>query len=244
MSDAQSSFRLAKREDDLIGQPLEVYHLAHDLRGPLNSILGFTELLLDGIEGPLNDYQEADITAIHQSAQNLLRLINTVVDLSKLEAQRLELNLEPINLLEVIETILAFDFGTNKPAHIELCAELPATLPPINGQPDRVEQMIMNLLRFGFKTKTAQVVIRATSDDHFVTVEVDVGPETFSEEELTAYFQLGVILDATGHSHLTRGGVDLPLVRQLADLHQAELGHQSKSGEGTVFWLKFPRVAQ
>ena len=69
---SDKSFLLQKQAGNSSRQPLEVYHLSHDLRGPLNSILGFAELLVEGIEGPLNDVQIEDISAIHQSAQTLL----------------------------------------------------------------------------------------------------------------------------------------------------------------------------
>jgi signal transduction histidine kinase len=91
-------------------EPFEVYHLSHDLRGPLNSILGFTELLLEEIEGPLTDIQKEDILAINQSAQNLLHLINTMVDLSKFDAGRMEFNLGEVALDQVVNTVLASDF--------------------------------------------------------------------------------------------------------------------------------------
>src|SRR6185503_13419133 len=109
------SFALQKKVADPSQQPLEVYHLSHDLRGPLNSILGFAELLLEGIEGPLNETQQADMTAIYQSAQNLLYLINTLVDLSKLEANHLIFDFKSVDLNQIIEGMVTSDFGAVKP---------------------------------------------------------------------------------------------------------------------------------
>lgn len=97
------SLKLQKHASDPARQPLEIYHLSHDLRGPLNSILGFAELLLEEIEGPLNETQHADVSAIYQSAQNLLHLINMMVDLSKLEANRLKLDFKAVNLAEAVK---------------------------------------------------------------------------------------------------------------------------------------------
>ena len=141
----KKQFVLSPQMSDPSRQPLEVYHLSHDLRGPLNSILGFSELLLEGIEGPLTEYQEADITAVYQSAQNLLSLINNLVDVSKLEAGRLKLDFGAVDVEGVVQNILSFDFGPNKPEQVELISTITEALPPVRGDRDRVEQMIMSL---------------------------------------------------------------------------------------------------
>jgi signal transduction histidine kinase len=222
------------------GQSLELRHLAHDLRGPLNSILGFSELLIDGIEGPLNEYQYADITAIYQSAGNLLRLIDAVVDLSRCEANELSLSFESVDLYEVIDNILIHDFGSTKPETIALTTDLPDDLPPVHGQADRIEQMIIDLVRFGFKLDTDQITIGGRYDDVFVTIVVDVGPEVISAEELEMIFQLVVTTDSAGHTHLTRGRIELPLIRRLAEIHNGRVWGESTE-TGTRFHLELPR---
>src|SRR4030095_11379092 len=102
----EKSFALQKEAVHPSHQPLQLYHLSHDLRGPLNSVLGFSELLLEGLEGPLNEVQIEDITAIRQSATTLLNLINVVVDLSRLEADRLVLTFKLVELEPVIAKVL------------------------------------------------------------------------------------------------------------------------------------------
>jgi len=236
MNHINGSFNLNKGDN----QRLELYHLGHDLRGPLNSILGFTELLLDGIEGPLNEYQLADIQAINQSAHNLLRLINNVVDISKLEHNRLGLSFVGVDILDKINRVLQYDYGTAKPNTLNLTANLPPQLPFVHGNPDRIEQMIMGLIYFSFKVPTNQVNVTAYLEDNFVTILFDIGLEFFSPEKCENLFTLGTQLDNAGHSRLNPGGLDLPLVHWLAQVHAGTLQVESSVAEGTQFYLKLP----
>lgn len=223
-------------------QPLELYHLSHDLRGPLNSILGFCELLLEGIEGPLNENQESDIAAVYQSAQNLLGLISSLVDLSKLEADRLIFDFGPVNLDKVFNNVLGFDFGTSKPEQVELVAKLPDSLPPLAGDADRIKQMVMNIIRFAFRTaKTGQVVLTAESNnDQTVTIQVDIETLVLPTDQLAQLFELVVHTDSAGRSELGLGRLELPLVRGLATAHQGQVWAESEEGRGTTLYLKLP----
>lgn len=221
--------------------PLEVHHLAHDLRGPLNSILGFTELLLDGIEGPLNEYQSADISAINQSARNLLYLINTVVDLSKLEANGLTLSPSAVDLAQIIYKVVNADFGTIKPANIQLTVDLPDNLPSVHGQPNRVEQMLTAVFRFAFRKQTETIALTATHDTKTVRLDMVVRPYNLDNYE--AIFRPIATIDNHGHSHLGPGGIDLPLAYQLAKIQQIEVQAERIQSEGTKFSLTFTQAA-
>ena len=237
----KKSFVVSEKMSDPSRQPLEVYHLSHDLRGPLNSILGFSELLLEGIEGPLTEYQEADITAIYQSAQNLLRLINELVDVSKLDAGRLKFDFGVVDVEAAIRNILSFDFGPNKPEKVELVSSVTEALPPVRGNQDRVEQMIMNLVRFGFKrVKSGQIVIKAESKDKMVIIQVILGGVELSREEMSELFKLVVHVDSAGRSELGPGGLALPLAQGLAELHQGEVWVERDELNGTTFYVQLP----
>ena len=230
---------LSRPMADSTRQPVEVYHLSHDLRGPLNSILGFSELLLEGVEGPLTEYQVADITAIQQSAQNLLRLINTLVDLSKLEADRLKFDLVEVDLSAVIQKVLTFDFGGNKPEKVELVADIPADLPPVWGDRERIEQMVLSLVRFAFKKKkSGQVVIGAASAGQTVTIRVSFSEVELAPAELADLFELVVHVDQAGRSELGPGGLELPLVQGLAEKHNGRVWVESDREQGTIFYLQ------
>lgn len=240
-SDTENNFVVSPKMSGSAAQPLEVYHLSHDLRGPLNSILGFCELLLEGIEGPLNENQEDDISAIYQSAQNLLQMINTLVDLSKLEAGRLSFEQSEVDVAELVQKIMRFDFGTTKAEAVELVASLPEDLPPARGDGNRVQQMVMNMVRFAFKMKkSGQVVLSAAPEDGHVTVQVSLNHLVLTSEQLAELFELAVHTDSAGRSELSLGGMELPLTRGLAEANQGRVWAESTPDFGTRLYLQLP----
>jgi signal transduction histidine kinase len=218
----------------------EIYHLSHDLRGPLNSILGFTELLLEEIEGPLNDVQREDIAAINQSAQNLLRLINNTVDLSKLAASRLELNLGEVYLEEALNNVLAADFWAAKKGQAEVEVRLPDSLPVIWGDSSRVEAMLEELLGVACKLRgVGQIIITANNNPVEVGVRIYMPGVILTASELDDLFKLMVKADPGGRSHIGPGGMELPLVRRLAEKHGGRAWATAESA-GTAFHLTLP----
>ena len=232
---------LSENESETALQPLEIHHLAHDLRGPLNSILGFSELLLQGIEGPLNDMQTEDMAAIYQSAQNLLLLINNVVDLSKLQAGRLTFEFGPVDLEEIFETISAYDFGSNKPPNLEIVINHQKDLPQVWADGERIEQIILALLRFAFTIKrSGEIRLTVHYDSHSLTLQIKNEGVLLPSETLNFLFELGVEVDAAGRSELGPGGLDLPLVQGIAEKHQGLVWVESDVNKGTTFYLKLP----
>jgi signal transduction histidine kinase len=239
----EHSFAVQKHVTDPARRPLEVYHLSHDLRGPLNSILGFCELLLEEIEGPLNEIQHTDISAIYQSAQNLLHLVNTMVDLSKLEGNRLIFNFGAVALDKVIQRIIDTGFGTIKPEQVEVVVSLPPAVPPVWADHDRVEQMIKSLLRVAFKlTKKGAITLGATqSDNQEVTLQVDIDEVKLAQAEIEALFELVVHIDSAGRSELGLGGLDLPLVRYLAEKQQGRVWAENGQENRMTLYLSLPQ---
>jgi signal transduction histidine kinase len=230
------SFALQKQAVHSPRQPLEIYHLSHDLRGPLNSMLGFTELLLEGIEGPLNDIQREDIAAIRQSAKNLLQLINAMVDLSKFEANKLSLTFGQVRLQDVFQNILQDEFESNQ---VKLV--IPEAFPPVWGDRERIEQMILSLVNFVRKIKSRdQLEVTVVHDEQNVTIQIRAAEVLIPSEEVTELFELSVKVDAAGRSELGQGGLILPLIWGLAQKHQGQLWVESRAEVGTSFYLKLP----
>lgn len=229
------------QKTDTSAQPLELYHLAHDLRGPLNSILGFGELLLEGLDGPLTETQQADIAAIYQSAQNLLSLINAVVDLSKLESERLTLDLGPVHLVKILQDLVSTDFGSAKPAEVELMITPPATLPFVWGDRHRMEQILKTLLKFAFTLKKkGPISLTAHAQNQAVLIQLEVGDARLTDEEAGELFDLIVKVDPTGHTKLGRGGVHVPLIRRLIEKQQGRAWAEQNADNRLTFYLSLP----
>lgn len=234
------SLRLQKQASDPTRQPLEVYHLSHDLRGPLNSILGFTELLLEEIEGPLNETQQADIAAIYQSAQNLLHLINMVVDLSKLEANRLKFDFKAVNLSNVVNAAWPVLLKA-KPKQIELDLILPPNLPQLWADRDRLEQMVKILLRAAFKlTKKGFVTLSAGQSGPEIILRLEIGQVELSQAEVAELFELGIKADASGWNEIGRGGLELPLTRYLAEQQHGRAWAEPNQDNGLIIYIALP----
>ena len=106
-------------------------NMSHELRTPLNSIIGFSRVILKGIDGPVNDVQTQDLLAIYNSGQHLLSLINDILDLSKIEAGKMELSLSEVNIPDLINSVMTTAIGLVKDKSIKLVQNVPADLPPM-----------------------------------------------------------------------------------------------------------------
>ncbi|HWQ84598.1 MAG TPA: GAF domain-containing protein, partial [Anaerolineales bacterium] len=121
-------------------------NMSHELRTPLNSIIGFSRVILKGIDGPLTDLQEQDLSAIYNSGQHLLNLINDVLDLSKIEAGKLELAFDDkVNLPDLINSVMSTVVGLVKDKPIQLTRNISANLPSVRADPTKIRQVLINL---------------------------------------------------------------------------------------------------
>lgn len=237
----EQSFIVQKQEVASLRQSLKIHHLSHDLRGPLNSILGFAELLKEGIEGPINEIQAEDLAAIHQSARNLLHVIDAIVDLSKLENDHLILTFEPVQLAPIFENVMAASNERSGSDQIALIASIPESLPPLWGDRHRVEQMLLNLVMFAISLKqTRQINISAHYDEKDMTIEIMASNVLIPPEQLGELFELIVEVRADGRSKLGIGGLDLPLTYQLAKKQAGQVWVENQEEIGTTFYLRLP----
>jgi PAS domain S-box-containing protein len=219
--------------------------MSHELRTPINAVLGYSTLLLERIYGPLNDKQVEGIERTQKAARHLLELVNDVLDLSKIEAGKIDLRLQPVEFPGLIEDL----FVTVRPLADEhgsaLTLELPSS-PSIKvvSDPRRVRQILLNLLsnaiKFG-KGKPIHVVCTPT-DDEGVTIAVRDEGEGISREDQERIFHEFVQL---GKTQLQDGtGLGLPISRRLAELLRGALTVESTPGQGSTFCLRLPQSAE
>lgn len=224
-----------------VAELLAVHHLSHDLRGPLNSVLGFAELLLEGTEGPLNDTQQTDIRAMYTSAKKLLNLINTVVDLSKLEAGRLTPERERVKVADLFQNVLAADMVDQKPAAVNLMLNFPPDIAPLAGDRNRLKQLFTALLKFIFdRIKIGTVAVFAHDDPQAVTIRLECGDLRLPPDSRGLLFDPLVYTDAAGRSELGPGGLELPLAHRLAAAHGGHVWAETTPAGETTFFVKLP----
>ncbi len=214
--------------------------MSHELRTPINAVIGYSTLMIDNIYGPLNDKQREGLQRTLKAARHLLELVNDVLDLSKIEAGKIELALQSVSIPSLIEDLfvtvrpLADEHGTS------LSFNHPDESVTVVTDPRRVRQILLNLLsnaiKFGMK-KPIEVSCERT-DDGGVSVSVQDEGEGISTEDQSRIFEEFVQVSPTQQMGT---GLGLPISRRLATLLDGTLEVQSTPGKGSVFTLILPR---
>ncbi|NPV67432.1 MAG: GAF domain-containing protein [Anaerolineae bacterium] len=220
-------------------------NMSHELRTPLNSIIGFSRVILKGIDGPLTDLQRQDLETIHASGQHLLNLINDILDQAKIEADKLALTISEFDLRPVIEAARSMSVGLLKDKAVRLHVELEDNLPRVWGDEIRTRQVLLNLLSNAAKfTHEGSITISAFNvqreDGPYIQVSVtDTGigiPEDKQETIFIAFEQVdGSLTRASGGT-----GLGLPISRSLIEMMGGELWVESTLNVGSTFSFVIP----
>jgi PAS domain S-box-containing protein len=220
-------------------------NMSHELRTPLNSIIGFSRVILKGIDGPINETQAQDLSAIYNSGQHLLGLINDILDLSRIEAGKMELAFTEVDLGEIIRSVMSTAAGLVKDKPIELMLDVPPTLPIIQADNIRIRQVLLNLISNATKfTERGQVGVRAKvvseNGKREVIVSVfDTGPGIAPEHQ-DKLFEPFSQVDASPTRKTGGSGLGLSICRHLIELHEGRIWVESKAGEGSTFSFAIP----
>ena len=218
--------------------------MSHELRTPINAVLGYSTLLLENIYGPLNEKQAEGITRTHKAAKHLLELVNDVLDLSKIEAGKIDLRLQPVTFPSLLEDLfvtvrpLADQYGSS------LAIEHQGASMKIISDPRRLRQILLNLLSNAIKFghgKPIRVRSMPREDGGIVLEVIDQG-EGIAQADREKIFDEFVQL---GKTQLTEGtGLGLPISRRLAEMLQGVLEIESEPGKGSTFRLVLPPTAE
>lgn len=217
--------------------------MSHELRTPINAIIGYGTLLLDDIYGPLNERQRQGLERSHRAALHLLELVNDMLDLSKVEAGKTELALQPVRFRDLLQDLFVTVGPVADGQGCELILHADCAF-SVETDPRRVRQVMLNLLSNAIKFGSGRPVeVRCTGwGDGGVEVRVtDQGPG-IAPEDLARIFDEFVQLPERG----TQGqgtGLGLAISRRLAELLGGSLSVDSTMGEGSTFILRLPRAA-
>lgn len=221
-------------------------NMSHELRTPLNSIIGFSRVILKGIDGPINEQQHQDLSAIYNSGGHLLNLINDVLDLSKIEAGKMELAIEELNIADTINSVLSTAAGLIKDKPVRLEKELSPNIPPVRADAMRIRQVLINLMANAAKfTEEGTITVEAgphTSSTGVQEVLVsvrDTGPG-ISAEDQTKLFQQFSQVDSSPTRKSGGTGLGLSISQRLIELHNGRIGVHSVVGEGSTFYFTIP----
>lgn len=224
--------------------------MSHELRTPLNSIIGYTQLILDGVDGPLTHEQEEDLKRIERNAKHLLQLINDILDLSKIEAGRMELNISRVDLIDSIEQAISIikPLIANKPIIIEKNYESQTCF--VLADKQRLEQILINLLSNSAKfTEKGKIVIgfkRVLDIMKKPWIEIYVSDTGIgiSKENLDKIFVAFKQLEETSTRKYGGTGLGLSITKRLVEMHGGAIWAESKPGEGTKITFTMPSAPE
>ncbi len=227
--------------------------MSHELRGPLNSILGFSRLMLKGFDGPLSEEQMADLQRIYANSQHLLGLINDILTISEIQAGLLDLEFQMVDLRDLIVSVLPTASALIRGKEVLLIQQIPPELAVIRGDPDRIRQVLLHLLTNAAKfTDKGEITLRAWSDDEMVYISIrdtGVGIHPKDRERIFAGFEKASPGNGAGVAAVADGietpraqgvGLGLALCKEFVELHGGQIWLDSEVGKGSTFTFSLP----
>ena len=224
-------------------------NMSHELRTPLNSILGYSEIMLMGINGPLNDASREDIEAIRSSGHHLLQLINDILDLAKIEAGRMALAFETIEIDGILQDIyvqhsaLLRRHASVANKEVELLLDIEPNLPHISADSLRVRQILTNLVSNAIKfTDEGKVYLRASCDAEREWLSLAVEDEGIGIEQsdIDKIFEEFRQVDGSLARRAEGTGLGLAITLRLVEMHGGLIDVESEFGKGSTFTVKLP----
>jgi len=216
--------------------------ISHDLRTPLNSVIGFSQLLLEGTEGELNQEQKLDVQRILNSGRHLLSLVNDVVDISKIESGMIELSLGRADIREVIEHSLEATSALPRGGPISLKTDLPDDLPAVLADETRLLQILINLVGNALKfTTEGEVRVWAGRESAgWLSVRVeDTGPGIPASDLERVFGEFEQV--RSKDSAANKGtGLGLAITKRLVEMHGGEISAANRPAGGAVFAFTIP----
>lgn len=213
----------------------------HELRTPLNAVLGYSELLADGLYGELPDKAVQVMARIQSNGKHLLGLINDVLDISKMEAGQLSLSLDDYSVETVVQSVVSATGSLAKAKEIKIKTSIPNKLPVGRGDERRLTQVLLNLVSNAIKftdTGSVEVGIKASEGEFNIWVR-DTGPGIAPEDQGHIFEEFQQIDDSSTRQ---KGGTGLGLSisRRLIDMHGGRITLKSAPGKGSTFSIIIP----
>jgi signal transduction histidine kinase len=217
-------------------------NMSHELRTPLNAVIGFSEVLKERMFGELNDKQAEYVDDIHSSGRHLLSLINDILDLSKIEAGRMELEPSEFSLPDMLQSTLVLlrERATNH--DITLSLEVAPQIGMITADERKVKQVMLNLLSNAvkFTPDGGSVAVRAATTDHAIEIAVtDTGIGIAPEDQAAVFDEFKQVgRDSARKAEGT--GLGLALTKKFVELHGGAIRVESVLGKGSTFAFTLP----
>jgi PAS domain S-box-containing protein len=218
--------------------------MSHELRTPLNAILGLSEALLEEVYGDLTEKQIQSLTTIEQSGKHLLDLINDILDLSKIESGRMELQLSPTSIRDLCEYSLSFVRQQARQKDIRLSSQILGEPGEILVDDRRLRQVLINLLsnavKFTLEGGSIELRVQTYPDNEtiqFSVIDTGIG---IAPDDIQKLFQPFVQLDSSLSRRYAGTGLGLALVRRIVEMHGGSVAVESQVDRGSCFTITLP----
>jgi signal transduction histidine kinase len=219
--------------------------MSHELRTPLAAILGYAELIQEGFYEPQGPKSLDALTRIRSNGKHLLGLINTVLDIAKIESGQFTLNMAEHAIESVVETVRAATESLAQNKKLTLTTSVDKSLPIGLGDEQRLTQVLLNLVGNAIKfTDTGKVSIAASArDGHFAVTVTDTGSGIPLDQQDRIFDQFHQV-----DSSLTKAkggtGLGLAIAREIVEMHGGRIWVESTLGEGSIFQIELPIRAE
>ena len=217
--------------------------MSHELRTPLNALIGYLFLSVNELQAEVPPEKLQNLTKANQTARVILQLINDVLDFAKIEAGKMDVLIEEVDVAEIIEDVAITAEGLllNKP--VKLLEEVASDLPVIQSDYTKIKQMLNNLISNAIKfTTQGSVAIRAKwlKEQSIIRIEVeDTGPG-IPPEKISSVFESFKQVDSSITKKFGGTGLGLAITKQFCDMLGMAIGIESEVGRGTTFWVHIP----
>ncbi len=216
--------------------------MSHELRTPLNAIIGFSDMLLMGISGPLNDKQIHKVERLQENGRRLLALVNDILDIARIEAGRIELRNDPFSPEILAQRLSAQMSVLAEKKNLALDTQVDGTLPPLLlGDEKIIEQVVVNLLSNAIKfTESGAVKLIFATEANMWSIVVNDTGVGIPPHALELIFEEFRQLDGSSTRAYQGSGLGLAISRHLVQIMNGKIGVQSTLGEGSIFTVHLP----
>ena len=233
--------------DKLKSQFLSV--ATHELRTPLSVILGYNSMLAESLEDRLNPEEQETLRESISSCKRLIRLVNSMLDVSQIESGKMRMNFTTADIREVVNGVVAALQQEARTRHLKLTIEVPARVPRIQFDPERVEQVLINLIDNALKFTPAEgsirVAVRTRPEVHGVEISVsDTGIGIPLQEQGNIFEEFAQVRRQRGGRQREGSGLGLAIVKRIVEAHSSRIELQSTPGQGSTFSFVLPIAVQ
>jgi signal transduction histidine kinase len=218
-------------------------NMSHEFRTPLNAILGYTHMLLHGVSGAVSDTQRKSLTRIDSNSRHLLALINDILDITRIEAGRMPLNLTTFKIPELVEEVMSELEPIIRRSNLTVRASMPRSLPAFKSDRQKVKQIVLNFLSNALKfTPSGKVTIKASYDTNGRSVAIAVSDSGvgIGPDDQAKVFEDFRQLDSSPARGYGGTGLGLSICRRLSQMLGGTIELESDLGTGSTFTLRLP----